>query len=256
MFKKVLLFVTVLFLVGCAPKNYKLLQENVDSAGNKVANTTSSSNSYTNYETSSVPARIDYRILKHDRLAINIYQHPDLIPPTLAQNGLLVDSSGYISLPLVHRVRVAGLTQTQAAKLLERKYAKYLRNPALNLEVLNKRIYVLGEVKNAGPINVDKEYMTILEAVASAGGLTDSAVRNNIIIVSRDENGNMSLRRVDLTNFDKLRVSNIIIKPNDVIYVQPNSSKEFKIASDNIVAPLKMISDIVSPFAAVHSLTN
>lgn len=255
MFNKVLLFASVLVLVGCAPKNYKLLQENVDSSGVSMDNSTSAS-SYTSYEASSVPARIEYRILKHDRLAVNIYQHPDLIPPSLIQNGLLVDSSGYVSLPLVHRVRVSGLTQTQAAKLLERRYAKYLRNPALNLEVLNKRIYVLGEVKTAGPIKVDKEYMTILEAVASAGGLTDSAIRNNIIIVSRDRNGNMNLRRVDLTNFDRLRASNILIKPNDVIYVQPNSAKEFKIASDNIVAPLKMITSILSPFAAVHSLTN
>ncbi len=243
MLKKFLLFVAILSLVGCSSKNYKLLQTEGNSA------------SYTNYRASSVPARIDYRILKHDRLAINIYQHPDLIPPTLVQNGILVDSSGYISLPLVHRVRVAGLTQTQAAKMLERKYAKYLRNPALNLEVLNKRVYVLGEVKKPGPINADKDYMTILEAVASAGGLTDNAVRDNIIIVSRDANGNMSLRRVDLTNFNKLRASNILIKPNDVIYVQPNSAKEFKIASDNITAPLRAITDIVSPFAAIHTLT-
>ena len=250
MIKKVLLFIAVLALVGCAPKNYKLLQDNVNSSGSAVRGSSA------NYTASNLPARIDYRILKHDRLAINIYQHPELIPPALIQNGLLVDSSGYVSLPLVHRVRVAGLTQTQAAKMLERRYAKYLRNPSLNLEVLNKRIYVLGEVKKAGPIQVDKEYMTILEAVASAGGLTDNAVRDNIIIVSRDANGNMNLRRVDLTNFDRLRASNIVIKPNDVVYVQPNSAKEFKIASDNIVAPLKLITAIVSPFAAVHTLTN
>ena len=247
MLKKFLLFITILAVVGCAPKNYKLLQEGTSSEA--------STNIVNNYSTNSVPARIDYRILRHDRLSIDIYQHPDLIPPSLVQNGILVDSSGYVSLPLVHRVRVAGLTQTEAAKLLERKYAKYLRNPALNLEVLNKRIYVLGEVNKPGPINIDKDYMTILEAVASAGGLTDNAVRDNIIIVSRDANGNMSLRRVDLTNFNKLRASNIIIKPNDVIYVQPNSAKEFKITSDNITAPLRAITDIVSPFAAIHTLT-
>jgi len=254
MIKKVLLFVSVLLLVGCAPKNYKLLQENMDSAGNVVENSSGTS-SYSSYTASNLPARIDYRILKHDRLAINIYQHPELIPPALIENGILVDSSGYVSLPLIHRVRVAGLTQTQAAKMLERRYAKYLRNPALNLEVLNKRVYVLGEVKKPGPIKVDKEYMTILEAVSSAGGLTDSAVRDNIIIVSRDANGNMNLRRVDLTNFDKLRASNITIKPNDVIYVQPNSAKEFKIASDNITEPLRAITDILTPFATVRTLT-
>ncbi len=244
--KTLIMILAVILLTGCTPKNYKLLQESVDNNGNRVS---------VDYSTSvTIPAKIDYRILNHDRLAINIYQHPDLIPPTLASNGILVDSNGYVSLPLIHRVKVAGLTQTQAAKMLERRYAKYLRNPALNLEVLNKRVYVLGEVKKAGPINVDKEYMTILEAIAFAGGLTDNAMRNNIIIVSRDGIGRMKLRKLDLTNFDKLRASNIVIKPNDVIYVQPNGAKEFEIASNNITAPLKFIANIVSPFATVKSL--
>jgi len=246
--KTTITLLTLALLTGCTPKNYKLLQDSVDNNGNKVT---------INYPSSTtLPAKIDYRILNHDRLSINIYQHPDLIPPTLATNGILVDSNGYVSLPLIHRVKVSGLTQTQAAKLLERRYAKYLKNPALNLEVLNKRVYVLGEVKKAGPINVDKEYMTILEAIAFAGGLTDNAMRNNIIIVSRDINGRMKLRKLDLTNFDRLKASNIVIKPNDVIYVQPNGSKEFQIAANNITAPLKFITDIVSPFAAVKSLGN
>jgi len=251
MLRKTLLAIGALFLItGCAPKNYKLLQENTDNSGNVVENSAQSHNN-----SLSIPAKIDYRILKNDRLAINIYQHPELIPPTLAESGILVDSNGDVSLPLIHRVHIAGLTQTGAAKMLERRYAKYLRNPALNLEVLNKRIYVLGEVKKPGPIKVDKEYMTILEAIAMAGDVTDYAMRNNIIIVSRDANGNMSLRKLNLTNFNELKNSNILIKPNDVIYVQPNGSKEFKIASENITAPLQFISNIVSPFATVKALS-
>ena len=250
MLKRVLflMLASVLF-VGCGTNSYKLLQEN------RVA-TSKGVNSYKSYAPSRLSARIDYRVLKHDRLAINIYQHPDLIPATLTQNGILVDSSGYVSLPLIHRVRVAGLTQTGVAKMLERRYAKYLKHPALNVEVLNKRIYVLGEVKKAGPVQVDKEYMTILEALAFAGDLTDNAERNNIIILSRDATGHMILRRVDLTNFDKLRASNIVIKPNDVIYVQPNGAKVFNLSSSNAIAPLKLITNILSPFAVIKGLSN
>ena len=246
MLKKIILLITVLIISGCTQKNYKLLQDNPN--GEQV--------SYSETDTATLPAKLDYRILKNDRLAITIYQHPELIPANLADRGILVDSNGDVSLPLVHRVHVAGLTQTQAAKKLERRFAKYLKNPALNLEVLNKRIYVLGEVNKPGAVNVDKEYMTILEAVAFAGGLKDTAERDNIIVVSRDANGRMKLRKIDLTNFNKLQASNIVIKPNDVIYVQPNGAKEFKIASDNITAPLKFVTDIVSPFAMVKSLSN
>jgi len=249
MFKKVSVSIlSVIILVGCAPKNYKLLQENVDTNGEVIESVAD------NYSVHTMPARIDYRILKNDRVAINIYQHPDLIPPTLIQSGILVDSSGNVSLPLVHRVHLAGLTQSQAARVLERRYAKYLKNPALNLEVLNKRIYVLGEVKKPGPVKVDKEYMTILEALAFAGDLTDNAIRDRIIIVSRDSSGHMTMRKLNLTNFEALKSSNIIIKPNDIIYVQPNGAKEFEIASKNITAPLRFIGALVSPFAAVKTL--
>ncbi len=249
MLKKIILLVMLLLITGCAPKSYKLLQDkSIDSSNSDGAASVSQS-----YD-GNIPAKIDYRILKNDRLAITIYQHPDLIPPN--SNGILVDSNGDISLPLIHRVHVAGLTQTEAAKMLERRYSKYLRNPALNLEVLNKRIYVLGEVKKPGPIKVDKEYMTILQAIASAGDLTDHAVRNNIIVISTDANGKMHMRRLDLTNFNKLQASNIIIKPNDIIYVQPDSSKEFKLNTTNMVYPLQLISNIVSPFATVKALTD
>ena len=251
MIKRAILIIAVLLMAGCSSKNYKLLQNKAGSSGVTANSSVSGTQSY--YSSRNIPAKIDYRILKHDRLAITIYQHPDLIP---SGKGILVDSNGYVSLPLLHRVHVAGLTQTEAAQMLERRYAKYLRNPALNLEVLNKRIYVLGEVKKPGPVKVDKEYMTILEAIAFAGDLTDNAVRDNIIIVSRDANGNMSMRRLDLTNFNKLQASNMIIKPNDIIYVQPDSAKEFKLNTTNMVYPLQLISNIVSPFATVKALSD
>ncbi len=237
--KSLILFFILLIAAGCSPKNYKLLQGGDESYGSQT-----------------VSAQIDYRILKHDRLAINIYRHPELIPPNLVQNGILVDSSGYISLPLIHRVHVAGLTQTEAAQKLERRYAKYLKDPALNLEVLNKRIYVLGEVKNPGPVKVDKESMTILEAIAFAGGLTDDAVRDSVIVASRDASGRMSLRKLDLSNFNRLQASNIFIKPNDVVYVQPSSTKEFKVGSGSILEPLKAISTALSPFASIKVITD
>jgi len=248
--KKILtLMLLVIFMVGCSHNRFRLLQDR----NNHTQNTTTTKSYYKAPEYKR--AIVDYRILKNDRLSVVIYQHPNLIPPTLQQRGILVDSRGYVSLPLVGRVHVAGLTQSEAAKLLERKYARYLKKPGLNVEVLNKRVYVLGEVNKPGPITLDKEQITILEALSYAGGLKDDAVRDDVIVVSSNRYGGMQIRHLDLTSFSKLASSNMILKPNDIVYVQPSSAKIYNVATKSTVLPFDILSRIVAPFASIKTLS-
>jgi polysaccharide export outer membrane protein len=194
----------------------------------------------------------DYKIHPHDRISLVVYKYPKLIPPTMGEKGILVDSQGYVSLPLIHRVKISGLTQTQAAKKLERRFAAYLKDPALNLEVLNKRAYILGEVKKPGPVPLDREQTTIFEAIAVGGGLTDDAMRDNILILTHDASGNLELRRVNLSNYHTLAASNLTVKPDDVIYVPPSGWKEFRIASGNFTLVFKRIAEVASPFVQLR----
>jgi polysaccharide export outer membrane protein len=196
----------------------------------------------------------DYRIKPHDRVAITVYKYPELTPTNMSEKGILVDADGYISLPLIHRVRLAGLTQSQAAKMLERRYSKYLKDPSLNLEVMNKRAYILGEVNTPGPVPIDRETTTIFEAIAAGGGLKDDAVRDNILVLTRDRMGNLELRRIDLSNFHRLAASNITVKPDDVIYVPPSAWKEFRINSENFTSVFRTIATIASPFVTLKYL--
>jgi len=196
----------------------------------------------------------DYRIKPHDRVAITVYKYPELNPTNMSEKGILVDASGYISLPLIHRVKLAGLTQTQAAQMLERRYGKFLKDPALNLEVMNKRAYVLGEVKKPGPVPIDREKTTVFEALAVGEGLTDDAQRDNILILSHDAAGNLELRRVNLSNYTTLAASSLTVKPDDVIYVPPSGWKEFKIASGNFTLVFKRIAEVAAPFVQLHYL--
>ena len=76
--------------------------------------------------------------------------------------------------------------------------------------------------------------MTLFEAIAFAGDLTDDAVRNEIIILSNSHTKGMQMRKVDLTNFDTMKYASLMLRPNDIVYVQPNNWKEFKVASDDI----------------------
>jgi polysaccharide export outer membrane protein len=200
--------------------------------------------------------KIDYKIQPNDRLAIIIYQYPELTPTNMNEKGLLVDGRGYVSLPLIHTVKVSGYSQSEAARMLEGRYKKYLTDPSLNLEVINKRIYVLGEVVKPGVVQLDNEYMSALQAVASAGGLTDAAQRDAVYIVNEDGRKNLKMRRVDLTQFSSLQAANLVVKPNDIIYVQPNKWKSFRVASDDFTSPFKTVAELAAPFVTLKYLSD
>jgi len=224
--------VAVLILGGCASKDYTLMQ-----TPNQQIQTTPATYSL-----------IDYRIQPQDRLKIISYNHKDLMSTPLGNDGVLVDANGDVTLPLIHRVHLAGLTQTEAAQKLERLYSKYLKNPSFNVEALNKKVYVLGEVKKPGAITMDKDQITLLEAIAQSGDLTDNAVRNNIIILSRDATGRMRMRKVDLTNFSAMQATSLMLHPNDIVYVQPNNWKQIRVTADNIGSVTKVISNLAAPY--------
>ena len=240
----------VIFLSGCTNSEYQLLQTKKDLSQQTVTVSDRS---------------IEYRILPQDRLEISLYKDPqqgssvggaNALGQSMNEKGLLVNTAGYVPLPLIGKVKVAGLTQTQAADKITQAYKKYLNTPSVYVEVLNKRIFVLGEVKSPGVVTIDKEKITLFEALANVGDLTDAAVRNNIIILSNRPGKGMQMRTVDLTHFDTMNYASLMLRPNDIVYVQPNDWKAFRVASDNYTAPLETITKVAAPFVTLKYLFN
>ncbi|HIP18189.1 MAG TPA: polysaccharide export protein [Sulfurovum sp.] len=249
--KKILLSGMIVLLTGCGSLNseYQLLQNEAVSA-----------------EEQTVVAKgsIEYRILPQDRLKVVIYRDPQQsaavstteLGQEMSQDGILVNAAGYISLPLVGKVKVSGLSQTQAADLITQRLKRYLNTPSVYVEVMNKRVYVLGEVKKPGVVKLDREKITLFEAIAFSGDVTDHAVRDNVIIVSHDSRGGLKMRSVDLTNFKTMKYASLMLRPNDIVYVQPDGWKEFKVKSDNFTAPFETITKIAAPFVTLKYLTD
>jgi len=243
-----LLCTIILGLSGCSTnEDYKLLQTEHSVESQKITDRS-----------------IEYRILPQDRLEVMLYKDPNQettvstsseMGQRMNTKGILVDTAGNIRLPLIGKVKVAGLTQTQAADKITRLYKKYLNTPSVYVEVLNKRIFILGEVNKPGPVALDKEKMTLFEAIAHAGDLTDSAVRNNVIILSSTRHG-LEMRRVDLTKFDKMNYASLMLRPNDIVYIQPDDWKEFKVASSNFTSPFETITKIAAPFVTLKYLND
>jgi len=251
MFKtKLMLAIGVLFLLaGCAGnKDYALVQ--TKSADTQTTRVTDRS--------------IEYRILPQDRLGISLYKDPagssgensggGTLGQSMNSEGILVNAAGYITLPLIGKVKVSGLSQSQAADRITSQYKKYLNTPTVYVEVMNKRIFVLGEVKAPGVVKLDKEKMTLFEAIANAGDLTDSAVRTEIMILSNHPTRGMQMRKVNLTNFDTMNYASLMLRPNDIVYVKPNDWKAFRVASDDYTSPLVTITKIAAPFVTLKYL--
>lgn len=152
-----------------------------------------------------------------DQVSLDVFREPDL------SGTFQLESSGIIRHPLFGSVEISGLTPAEAeAKITELLAERYLVNPRVMIRVVSSqsfRIVILGEVKKPGvqPISFDKP-MTLMQAVAEAGGFTDLASINRVQIV-RGNNGRQKEIRVRVSRIIDGRDPDIVLEPNDIITV-------------------------------------
>jgi polysaccharide export outer membrane protein len=203
--------------------------------------------------------KFEYKIIPHDRISLIVYQHPDLsttIPAMATQDpGILVDSEGVISLALLEDVKISGLTQKEAARKIEIGYDNYLNYSKVRVDVLNKRAYVIGEVKKPGEFPLQNEQLTLLQAIAQAGDFTETANRQQILIIRSAQNGAETIM-IDLTDKNSITHANLMVKPNDIVYILPTSMKAINTNISSINPIFSLISNILSPFVSYTYLKN
>jgi polysaccharide export outer membrane protein len=235
----VLLYALLAFVLsGCGSKNI-LADSSVIQHKESVHLPRQAKRNYSN-------GRFEYRIQPHDRLAVGVYKHPEL-----SGKGLLVDSRGNIILPLINTVHVGGLSQPQASQKLRRLFGRYLKHASVQVESLNKRAYVVGEVGSPGAIPLPNEQTALLQAIATRGGFRDTANRTKIIVMRNVGRGSRA-DVVDLTNLTSLSYAGMMIRPGDIVYVPPTSMKNFEV---NIGRIFQIASYVLTPFAYYKTLT-
>jgi len=205
------------------------------------------------YVTKNFHSQRDYRIKPHDRISVMVYQNPELGTArggTQRDNGIEVTSKGTVLLPLVGRIRVAGMTKEMLEDKLFRLYGEYLENaPAVKVEVLNKKVYVLGEVKNPGAIEYDKNaFLTPLKAIAQRGGLADTAKRTQVVVV-RGNRKKYDIAVLDLTDMQSLSKYNLTLQPEDIVYVPHNKVKDWNLPLTGMDPSLSLINTIFNSIA-------
>lgn len=178
--------------------------------------------------------------------SVNITQQTDLaLRPTYT-----VDNNGDIRLPLLGKVHVGGLTRLQAIEMIRSELDQYIKDPGVNINYNNFRVSVLGEVARPGSFVLPSERVTVLEAIGMAGDLTIRGVRQNVLLI-REEGGQKSMHRLDLTSQNVLNSPYYYLAQNDVIYIEPNKSQ---INNSKLGANTNVIISIASLLITVISV--
>jgi polysaccharide export outer membrane protein len=156
-----------------------------------------------------------YVIGASDVLTVTVWKEPSF------SGTLLVRPDGMVSVPLLGDIQASGLTPLQLADQLATRLKKYIQDPNVSVvisQIHSKVIYMLGEVGKKGPIEMTPG-MKLLEAISSAGGLTDYANSKKIYIL-RDEAGkrqNIPVHYKQALKGDS--ALNLALKPGDTIVV-------------------------------------
>ena len=156
-----------------------------------------------------------YVIGASDVLTITVWKEPTL------SGSLLVRPDGMVSVPLLGDVQASGMTPLQLADQISTKLKKYIQDPNVSVvltQINSKKIYLLGEVAKKGPMEMTPG-MTLLEAISSAGGLTDYANTKKMYIL-RDDAGKHE--KIPVHYKEALKGNselNLILKSGDTIVV-------------------------------------
>jgi polysaccharide export outer membrane protein len=140
--------------------------------------------------------------------------------------GYLINDDGDIQLPKLGNIMAAGLTKKQLTdKITNIIVAKNeILNPVVEIRHLNFEISVLGEVAHPTVITVPSEKISFIKALGLAGDLTIFGKRDNILLI-REENGKRTTQHININSAEFLSSEYYYLKPNDVIYVEPNKTK-------------------------------
>jgi len=232
-YSKYLLFILLVSsFVSCIPTNNLIYLKGKPQENPNIGSTTPS-----NYSLDFT----SYRLQSYDILGINV---KTIVPSkydlgtTEASNiqsqgsaggqggntllsGYTISDSGYVQVPLVGSVQVAGLTVDEAANKIKMAVEERFTEVIVKVQLLTFQVTMLGEVATPGQITIYNMRMTtILDVMALAGEPLVTANRQKVRILRR-KGATLESYYVDLTQDDILTSPLFYVQPGDIIYVEP-----------------------------------
>jgi polysaccharide export outer membrane protein len=159
----------------------------------------------------------EFRLGPEDVIEVSVYQDKEL------SATVPVRPDGKISLHIIGEIPASGKTATELQKEITQKYASIIANPAVTVmvkEVNSPKVSVGGEVKTPGMYKIGVG-ATILDVLAMAGGITEYAKKDNVMVIRVDANGREDHIKINLDDQIKgRRAGPFYVLPYDKIYVR------------------------------------
>ena len=138
--------------------------------------------------------------------------------------GYLVDFNGNISLPIIGKIKCAGLTIAKLDSLLSEKLDSIIKDPVVTISFANFKVNILGEVKTPGTKSFSTPNPTILDLLSQAGDFTDRAKRNEVYLI-REINGKRTTYKINFNEVSLFNNEVYQLVQNDFVYVPADDIK-------------------------------
>lgn len=206
-----------------------------------------------NYEYDIPPEVLDieYRLQIHDVLTFRLFDNDGFKLIDLSAGGgdnmqsfrnmqdfvrYKIEVDGQCKLPILGRVQLQGKTVREAELYLEELYSQYNIKPFVILEVTNNRVIVMpGSGGDARVVPLMNDNTTLMEALASAGGIAKRGNASKIKLIRRTAEGRQ-VYHIDLSKIDGIEDADMIVQAQDIIYVEPVPQLAVEILRD--LAPI------------------
>lgn len=140
-----------------------------------------------------------------------------------------VTPQGTIDFPVLGTLHIGGMTRSEVAGFIKGELMgrDLMKDPTVVVEFLNSGVSVLGEVKTPGRYDMNRDNITVLEAIALAGDLTIQGKRDNVKVVREEMDGTVHVYVLDLTKGNQIMESpGYYLKQNDVVYIEPTDIRK------------------------------
>ena len=187
----------------------------------------------------------EYYMRPGDELNIVVTQQQDLGNSSTNQSPFVVRPDGNVSFPLVGEIHAEGMTVSQFTDVLQQGLSRYIVDPdvSVNISKLGRvRVYVFGEVRKPGAVELDKGH-TVIDAIGAAQGFTRDTAKKKIFLIHQDQP--KSLIPINLNNMLKTgdMSQNVTLREGDILYLTKNHRIDFALDIAPIFSSIYMITE-------------
>ena len=187
----------------------------------------------------------EYYMRPGDELNIVVTQQQDLGNSSTNQSPFVVRPDGNVSFPLVGEIHAGGMTVSQFTDVLQQGLSRYIVDPdvSVNISKLGRvRVYVFGEVRKPGAVELEKGH-TVIDAIGAAQGFTRDTAKKKIFLIHQDQP--KSLIPINLNNMLKTgdMSQNVTLREGDILYLTKNHRIDFARDIAPIFSSIYMITE-------------